>query len=167
MPYHSSKPRLAGSRSRQAAVAFILVTVLLEFLSFGIIFGHRGSGVQHFPTAGLSTKSGPNDSPDQAEEGLSYEERQAFACECLTHLAARGLLWAMKRAGLSRWVLSLALAGCTVGGIPPVDDPSLTEGQKNLAAVRAILAQPPIHLHRRSRREYSARFGASCRLVAP
>jgi hypothetical protein len=49
----------------------------------------------------------------------------------------------MKRAGLSRWVLSLALAGCTVGGIPPVDDPSLTEGQKNLAAIRAILTQPP------------------------
>jgi hypothetical protein len=49
----------------------------------------------------------------------------------------------MKRAGLSRWVLSLALTGCTVSGIAPVDDPSLTEGQKNLAAIRAILAQPP------------------------
>jgi len=50
---------------------------------------------------------------------------------------------AMKRAGLSRWVLSLALAGCTVGGIAPTEDPSLTEGQKNLAAIRGILAQPP------------------------
>lgn len=49
----------------------------------------------------------------------------------------------MKRAGLSRWVLSLALAGCTMGGITPAEDPSLTEGQKNLAAIRAILTQPP------------------------
>jgi hypothetical protein len=49
----------------------------------------------------------------------------------------------MKRAGLSCWVVSLALAGCTVGGLTPVEDPSLTEGQKNLAAIRAILTQPP------------------------
>src|SRR5688500_4368514 len=41
------------------------------------------------------------------------------------------------------WILSLALAGCAGGGMVPADDPSLTESQKNLAAIRAILAQPP------------------------
>lgn len=40
-------------------------------------------------------------------------------------------------------MIFLALAGCTVGGLPPVEDRSLTEGQRNIAAIRAILAQPP------------------------
>lgn len=37
MPYLSSKSRLARSTPRQAAVGFILFTVLLDVLSFGII----------------------------------------------------------------------------------------------------------------------------------
>ena len=61
----------------------------------------------------------------------------------LTHSTARSFLEAMKREGLSRWMLSLALAGCTAGRLRRRKTPPLTEGQKNLAAIRAILAQPP------------------------